>query len=336
MPHGATGFVSNRLEPSQIKVGVCVLVQNLVDAMEIGAAADSAGVDVIGVADSPARFAGTYALTTLLLGKTTRAQVGPMVTNPVTCHPAVHGANLAVLEGSYPGRVMVALGTGDSGTAALGLPAARASALTAAVRAVASRTGHRVPVWVAASGPSAANAVPAEATSILLGGGLEPEWLKILATLAESAAGHRLERWAFLVGNLVGQPDQVRAARAATSAAILAVSRHSLQRDPGRAGVPAHLIADLAALYRCYNVRAHGEHAGSNADVLQGWPNAADYLYQRFGAIGMAESLGPRLSEVAAAANLKGFVFTTSAPGAPDHVRRVGRELRSLLRLSAS
>ncbi len=309
-----------------------MLAHEPAEAIAIGRAADAAGVDIVGVADSPARFAGTYAITALLLGETARVRIGPMVTNPVTCHPAVHGANLATLSAAYPGRLLAVLGTGDSGTAALGLPSAPAAVLGTAIRAVAERAGPGVPVWAAASGPRAASAVPREATAVLLGGGLEPGWLNALAARAESAAGHRLERWAFAVGNLVERPDQLAGARSAASAAVLAVSRHSLGRDPGRGRrAQADLIPGLAALYARYDVRAHGEHAGANADVLAGWPAEAEYLFQRFGAIGTAASLSSRLAQVAAAARLDGFIFTTSIPDPADHVRRIGRDLRPLL-----
>ncbi|MGO8958740.1 MAG: LLM class flavin-dependent oxidoreductase [Streptosporangiaceae bacterium] len=315
----------------QVQVGICVLEPSAAQATELAHAADSGGVDIVGIADSPARFAGTYALTSAVLGATARVRSGPMVTNAVTCHPAVHGANLAVLSELHPGRVLAAFGTGDSGTAALGLPPSPATALAAAISTVSHRAGPAVPLWAAASGPHTAAAVPAEATAILLGCGLQADRLTRLAALAETSAGHRLERWAFVVGNVVGTQEGVPEARAVTAAAVLAVSRHGLGRDPAAAGAPANLVPGLRALYAQYDVRAHGQPAGANAAVLSRWPAEAAYLYVRFAAIGTAAELGPRLSRVAAAAGLDGFVFTTSIPDAAEHVRRIGSDLRPLL-----
>ena len=119
------------------------------------------------------------------------------------------------------------------------------------------------------------------------------------------------------------RPDQLRRRPvAAASAAVLAVSRHGLgRRSETSRRAQADLIPGLAALYARYDVRAHGEHAGANADVLGSSQAEAEYLFQRFGAIGTAASLSSRLAQVAAAARLDGFIFTTSIPDPADHVR---------------
>lgn len=317
----------------QLGTGVCLLESDPDAALGLARVAESAGADVVGVADSPAAYPGTYPVTQLILAGTRRILAGPMVANPVTCHPAEHGANLGALAALYPGRVLAAFGSGDSATGGLGLAAASPHALAACVTEVAGRVAAAVPLWVAVSGPRAAAAVPPAAAGILLGCGLEPSWLLRLIALAEDSAGHRLQRWAFLVGHLVAEESQVPAARAAIAASVLAVSRHGLSRDPAAAGVPADLLASLRGLHAAYDVRGHGQHAGLNARILDGQAASSAYLYSRFAAAGTAAAIAPVLCRVATEAGLDGFIFTATVPDAAAHVRAIGHDLRPLLRI---
>lgn len=325
--------MTGRARQRQLGAGVCLLVTDPAAALTLARVAESAGADVVGVADSPGAYPGTYPITQLILGGTSRIRVGPMVANPVTCHPAEHGANLAALSALYPDRVLAAFGSGDSATGALGLAPASPRALAACVTEVADRTDAAVPLWVAVSGPRAAGSVPPAATAILLGGGLDASWLRRLIELAENSAGHRLQRWILLVGCLVADESKVPAARSAVAASVLAISRHGLTRDPAAAGVPDELLPGLRAMHSGYDVRAHGQHSGRNAGILDGRAAESAYLYSRFAAVGTAAGLAPRLCQVAAHAGLDGVIFTATVPDAAAHIRAIGHDLRPLLRV---
>jgi 5,10-methylenetetrahydromethanopterin reductase len=318
-------------QASSLRVGVCHLPGDPAVSLTLAQAAEDAGVSVFGVADSPHLFGAMYPVVQHILAGTRRLQVGPMVTNPVTQHPSVHGASLAALTSLYPGRVIAAFGTGDSAVRSVGLTAASSAQLASGMQQVATRLDGAAPLWAAASGPRAAAAVPAAASAVLLGGGLDAERLEHLGGLADQSAGHRLERWAFLVGYLVPCSQDVAAARQAAVVSVVSVSRHGMTRDPADAGAPAALVPGLRAIYSRYDVRGHGRPAGVNARLLADWPAEADYLFDRFAAVGTPEDLAPRLRNVARDACLTGLILSSTVPDPLTHVRLLGTDLQTLL-----
>jgi alkanesulfonate monooxygenase SsuD/methylene tetrahydromethanopterin reductase-like flavin-dependent oxidoreductase (luciferase family) len=314
-----------------VQVGICHMPRDPAAALELALVAEAAGVSVFGVADSQHLFGAVYPLVQHVLAGTTRLRAGPLVTNPVTQHPSVHAASLAALAALYPGRVMAALGSGDSAVRSVGLRPASRQQLAADISYIAGRLGGTVPVWAAASGPRAAAATPPAATAVLLGGGLDAAWLSRLAGLAEASAGHRLERWAFLVGALVADPAQAAAARAAVAVPVLGVSRHGMTADPERAGAPAKLVPGLRALYAQADVRGHGQPDGVNRGVLDRFPAQARYLFERFAVVGTPAEAARRLRPVAEQAGLTGFILSSTVPDPAAHIRLAGRELAPLL-----
>jgi alkanesulfonate monooxygenase SsuD/methylene tetrahydromethanopterin reductase-like flavin-dependent oxidoreductase (luciferase family) len=318
-------------EPEPLRVGVCHLPGDPAASLTLARAAEDAGISVFGVADSPHLFGATYPVVQHVLARTTRLHAGPMVTNPVTQHPSVHAASLAALAALYPGRVLAAFGTGDSAVRSVGLPPATPAQLAAGIDQVAARLGKAAPLWAAVSGPRAAAAVPAAASAVLLGGGLDTGWLEHLGARADRAAGHHLERWAFLVGSLVPRPQDIAAARQAAAVSVISVSRHGMTRDPAGAGAPAGLIPGLRAIYRDYDVRGHGQPGGMNARLLASRPHESDYLFRRFAAVGTPAEVAPRLQQVARQAGLAGFILSCTVPDPLAHVRLAGGELQALV-----
>ena len=96
-------------------------------------AADAFGYDLVGIADTPGIAMDPWVATTLLAARTQRARVAVCVTNLVTRHPAVSAASIASVNLLAPGRVLLGIGVGHSGTRNLGAPSLcrRASSRTA-------------------------------------------------------------------------------------------------------------------------------------------------------------------------------------------------------------
>jgi len=86
----------------------------LVQAM--ARAADDFGYDMVGVADTPGNAMDPWVATTLVATATRRARVAMCVTNLVTRHPAVSAAAIASVDLLAPGRAMLGIGVGHSGT----------------------------------------------------------------------------------------------------------------------------------------------------------------------------------------------------------------------------
>src|ERR1700745_218815 len=104
-------------------------------------AADRYGYNMIGVADTPGNAMDPWVAATMLAQSVARARIVHCVTNLSARHPAVSAAATASLDLLAPGRVVLGIGTGHSGTRNLGIESARAADLAegaAMIRALLS------------------------------------------------------------------------------------------------------------------------------------------------------------------------------------------------------
>lgn len=81
------------------------------EAVELGCLVEDAGFDRLGVS-CVALWPDTYQLQALIAARTSRIQIGSMVTNPYTRHAAVHASALATLQELSGGRAFCGIGVG--------------------------------------------------------------------------------------------------------------------------------------------------------------------------------------------------------------------------------
>jgi 5,10-methylenetetrahydromethanopterin reductase len=132
------------------------------------AALEAEGVGRIWLIDSQLAMKDVHAGLLLAAQATTRLQLGPGVTNPLTRHPTVTASAIAALAEVSDGRALLGLGAGDSAVYGLGWRPARIAQMEAALRFFADvlsggegeweggryrlpGTTAAVPVWLAAS-----------------------------------------------------------------------------------------------------------------------------------------------------------------------------------------
>jgi 5,10-methylenetetrahydromethanopterin reductase len=142
---------------------------------EKAALAESCGVDFIGFGDTQVIYRDCFSVLTACALATTRVQLGPVVTNPLTRNPVVLANALATIDEASSGRAYMAIGTGASSVANAGLMRAKPKELEdalhrfrSAFRAAPGPSGResfdesvisigwakrKVPVIVHASGP---------------------------------------------------------------------------------------------------------------------------------------------------------------------------------------
>ena len=77
-------------------------------------AADEAGLEMLGVSDSPMLTKELYVVSTYCALNTSKVKVVSAVTNPVTRHPSVTASGIYALNQLAPGRIGLGLATGDS------------------------------------------------------------------------------------------------------------------------------------------------------------------------------------------------------------------------------
>ena len=206
-----------------MRIALNVLQQGpLSDGPEWWTFADRAGVDVIGLPDSPALVRELYVVAALCAERTSRARIMTSVTNPLSRDPSVTASCLLTLEEVAPGRVACGIGTGDSALWGVGLRPATVAQLRdyiVAVKALlrgeeAHYQGRRfrmqwtdlpagadIPVVVPVSGPKVLRMACEVSDGMLLSMGFGPHNVDYVRRLVEEgceAAGRdpgELELW---------------------------------------------------------------------------------------------------------------------------------------------
>ena len=169
--------------------------QQLNKAVELWQACEKAGLDMIGVADSPNLLREMYVSTTMGLINTESIQVITYVTNPVSRHPSVTASGFMTLNELSPGRIGMGIGSGDSALWSIGQKGAKVALMRDYIVAVkALLRGERVKwddyefkgewsfvepfdlkVYVACSGPKILRAAAEVADGAIVTMGFSPE-----------------------------------------------------------------------------------------------------------------------------------------------------------------
>src|SRR4029434_10845323 len=95
-------------------------VMSDIDEMDFYPHVESLGYDSAWVTDSQMLFSDCYAVLALAALRTSRLRLGPGVAICGTRIPPVHVAALATLNRLAPGRVHLAIGTGNTATRTMG------------------------------------------------------------------------------------------------------------------------------------------------------------------------------------------------------------------------
>ena len=321
----------------------------LVEAM--AGAADRFGYDMVGVADTPGNAMDPWVAATLVVAHTRRARVALCVTNLVTRHPAVSAAAVASIDMLAPGRTVLGIGVGHSGTRNLGAPSLAAGDLADGVTFVktllrgapASYRGAPAhlpwvkqpsPVFLAASHPRSLRGAGATADGVFINFGLGADNVRASeATVVEAAqaAGRdarEVEIWQIACLDCHEDGD---AARRKIGAILAFVSAYIMGSggDLSRRGVPEEYRAPLQELRRRSSTRPGDADAALVAEL-----GLFDYLSRRLAVCGTPDEC---LAQVRAAqANgVRRLMFTVSL--ATDPVRTVqlfGEKVLPALRAS--
>lgn len=172
-------------------------------------ACENAGIQRIGLGDSPALARELYVSLTACALTTERIELMPSVTNPVSRDPAVTAAGLYSVAELAPGRLAaLGIGTGDSALWGTGLKRASVAAVREYIVAVRGllqgrevsyagrafraewadpRVPLNLPIYVACAGPKVLRMAAQEADGLIIAMGYGPENLSyIRQTIAEA------------------------------------------------------------------------------------------------------------------------------------------------------
>ncbi len=304
----------------------------------MAAAAERYGYDMIGIADTPGNAMDPWIAAALAAERVRRARIALCVTNLESRAPAVSAAAIASLDLLAPGRAVLGIGAGHSGTSNLGLARTKgAGAMAEGValirrllrgEAVTGPEGGRAempwvkapsPVFMAASGPHTLAAAGRVADGAFVNFGLLEENLRASeARVREGAAKagrdpEALELWQ--IAGLDCTEDGAAARRKIGAILAFMAGGYILAGDLGERGVPAALHGAVAELRRRYSTRP-GEADARLVEEL----GLFDYLSRRFAIYGTPEDCAAQLAR-AEAAGLRRIMFTVSV--ATDPLRTV-------------
>jgi len=299
-------------------------------------AADRFGYDLIGIADTPGNAMDPWVAATLVAAHTRRARVALCVTNLVTRHPAVSAASIASVDLLAPGRAVLGIGVGHSGTRNLGASSLPPGELAEGVTFIkellrgrpASYRGGSAhlpwvkqpsPVFLAASHPRSLRAAGATADGAFINYGLSAENVRESETTvmqAATSAGRNsadVEIWQIAC---LDCHEDGAASRRKIGAILALVSAYVMGGgDLARRGVPPEYREPLLELRRRYSTRPGDADAALVAEL-----GLFDYLARRLAVCGTPEEC---LAQIRAAqsAGARRLMFSVSL--AVDPVRTV-------------
>jgi 5,10-methylenetetrahydromethanopterin reductase len=324
------------LQIGRVEIGFFFWPYDVALVRAMAEAADGFGYDLIGIADTPGNAMDPWVAATLVAAHTRRARVAVCVTNLVTRHPAVSAAAIASVDLLAPGRAVLGIGVGHSGTKNLGASSLPAGELAEGVSFIkellrgrpASYRGDSAhlpwvkqpsPVFLAASHPRSLRAAGATADGAFINYGLSAENVReseATVIQAATAAGRNpadVEIWQIAC---LDCHEDGAASRRKIGAILAFVSAYVMGGgDLARRGVPPQYHEPLLELRRRYSTRPGDADAALVAEL-----GLFDYLSRRLAVCGTPEEC---LAQVRAAyaAGARRLMFSVSL--AVDPVRTV-------------
>ena len=298
----------------------------------MAAAAERHGYDMIGIADTPGNAMDPWVAATMVAQATKRPRIALCVSNLESRHPAASAAAIASLDLLAPGRAILGLGTGHSGTRNIGLGRSRVGelaeganfirrVLTGEAMAWHGQEAHLPwvkrpsPVFLAASGPKALKGAAAAADGVFVNFGLAVE--NLATTEAAIAAGAReagrdpalVETWQ--IAGLDCNADGAASRRRIGAILAFMAAGYILQGDLAARGVPTELHGPVAELRRRYSTRP-----GDADAVLVDELGLFDYLSRRFAIYGTPDQCRAQMLR-ARDAGLERVMFSVSLAADP-------------------
>ncbi|HEX2849364.1 MAG TPA: LLM class flavin-dependent oxidoreductase [Acidimicrobiales bacterium] len=307
--------------------------------------ADELGFDMICGGDSQSVYREVYVGLAVAAMRTRGALLGPMVTNPITRHPAVTASAIATIDELSGGRAILGIGTGDSAIRNLGEKAATLAALREYVVALrgllrgetvgwrgraihTSWVRRAVPIYISAEGPRTLELAGAVADGVVMHTGTTPEI--VADSIAHvrrgaEAAGRdpdTIDIWAMLKGNVADTRQQ---AIDEIKMGLAGSAHHAFRLGLEGKHVPERLQGPVLDLVHRYDTRAHEVWDGANASISDEL-GITEYLADRFALVGTPDECIARVAALRDA-GLRQLIVPALGPDPLRVLRRFGEEV---------
>jgi alkanesulfonate monooxygenase SsuD/methylene tetrahydromethanopterin reductase-like flavin-dependent oxidoreductase (luciferase family) len=289
------------------------------DAVALATQAVAAGLDGVGLADSPRLFPDPLLETGRVLAATTARLAGPCVLGLGLRHPATVAGALRTLAAHHPGRVVAAVGRGESSVRNEGLPVPSLLAHDTAMRTLRELVDVDVDVDTAgptllgaASGPRTIAATAAALGGVLVDVGTDPAVLARAVEVARKAdPGTAI--WVFLRAAVTESAEEADAA----ARPVLGSCAARIAGAPDWYGVDADDLRHVREVAAAHDYRRHGTahaqrpgHAAGPGDAL---------VRERFLVTGDGPAVTARVRALAAV-GVDGVVLAGAVGGVTDRL----------------
>jgi alkanesulfonate monooxygenase SsuD/methylene tetrahydromethanopterin reductase-like flavin-dependent oxidoreductase (luciferase family) len=311
--------------------------------------AERLGMDLVGVGDTQASYRELYVSLTVAALETERVRIGPMVTNPVTRHPAVSVSAIGAVDRLSRGRAVLGIGTGGSAVWNIGLPPARIDDFREYLETMQSlahtgRATYRgqevivegiqrpVPIFVSAEGPRALQLAGAVADGVILHAGTSAraiDWCRGHIANGARQAGRdpaRIELWMMLKAAVA---DTREAAHDEVRMGLAGSAEHALRVGAAEKGVPPEFLEPVAELVARYDPSLHAKAGSANGDLVTEL-GLTDFLADFFGLVGTQAECAQRLRDLEAR-GIHGVVSPALGSSPIELITRLGRDVLPLV-----
>ncbi|GAB3585829.1 LLM class flavin-dependent oxidoreductase [Leifsonia lichenia] len=270
----------------ELRFGFSMNPSDLGEVRSVARAAEAAGYDRVGIWDSPALYLDPWVTLADVASATSELRIGTWVTNPLTRHPVVTASAAATLDALAPGRVIIGIGTGDSGVynlAARAAPLDRLSEYVRAVRGLLTEgravwegnelrmrpAANSIPIWVAAHGARAIRVAGAVGDGVIFGLGIAPETIASCRAMLERGASEAgrdadlLDAWYTAPWYVDEDGD---AARDAALWHVASLAHHISRSGTVGKFIPERYAAGIVELGEAYNLLSHGAPSREQRD----------------------------------------------------------------------
>jgi 5,10-methylenetetrahydromethanopterin reductase len=312
---------------------------------------DTYGYDMVGIADTPGNAMDPWVAAALVAKLNKRSEVSICVSNFVTRHPSVSAAAIASLEKLAPGRAILGIGAGHSGTKNLGAGKSSAKEMAEGVKlckallrgeevkigeGVAQLPWVKSPsrVYMAASHPKGLEAAGRVADGVIINYGLQPDNVReseAIVLRGMDVAGRQkddVEIWQIAAMDCTDDGDEARQKIGAMMAFIAGYIIAG--KDPVTRGVPPQFRDAMMELHRRYSTRPGAQ----NVELVKEL-GLFDYLSKRVAVCGSPDECLEQVM-AAKAAGVKRLLFSVSVAVDPaEAVRRFGEKVLPRIRAAA-
>ena len=329
-----------------MKFGVSLVPHDLKETAASARLAEDLGFDYVGIPDSQSLWKELYLSLSVVAGATSKAGIGPTVTNAITRHPAVAASAISTLNEMSGGRAYFGIGTGDSAILNLGLRPAKLKVLEdyiEAMRTILSGDSYDykgrsihvqwsdnpVPIIMSAEGPKTLNLAGRIADAVIVHSGLTKDVLD--DTIARIREGERAagrpegtaKVWAFAKCNVA---DRREDAIDEIKMALAASGHHAFRFTLEGKHVPDELQEAVMALQGEYVTSQHEQLGETRNAALSDELGITDFLADRFAVAGTPNECLEKV-RIIRDAGVDNVLILAISSDSDNIIRRFGEEV---------